>query len=175
MTNPPLSHTVLVRDIGPKGRTEQIIADATERAALAESMGIPEVKSLMADLSIYPARGGAFHVRGTLKADLVQTDVVTLEPVEQHAAEEIDLTLLPAEAAGVTGEAVLIDPMAEDAPDVFHRGRIDLGVIVAEHLALGLDPYPRAPDSQFEPHIEDEAADRISPFAKLKHLKGGGH
>lgn len=174
MPEPLLSHTVLARDVAPGGRTERISADAAERAALAEALGIPELNAVTAEVVIRPAGGGAFQIRGTLEADLVQTCVVTLEPVEQHVREEIDVTLLPAEAAGDAGEPVLVDPMEEDAPEVFHRGRIELGAIVAEHLALGLDPYPRAPGVAFEPHIEDEAADRVSPFAALDRLKGRG-
>lgn len=175
MTDIPFSHTVLARDIGPGGRMEHLTADAEERAALAESLGIADVKSVMADLTIRPARGGAFQIRGVLQADVVQTDVVTLDPVEQHVREEIDITLVPAETKGNEGEVVLVDPMAEDAPEIFNRGRIELGAIVTEHLALGLDPYPRAPQVEFAPHIEDEASDRVSPFAGLKHLKDRGH
>jgi len=177
MPDYPLSHTVPARDIGPEGRTEHVTADAEARAALAESFAIPAVKAVAADLAIRPARGGAFQVRGMLEADVVQTCVVTLDPVEQHVSEAIDVTLVPAEQAGDAGETVLVDPLEEDAPVVFHRGRIELGAIVAEHLALGLDPYPRRPGVEFEPHVEDEAADRASPFAALGRLKdrsGGG-
>lgn len=172
MSESPLSHTVPTRDIGPEGRTEHVTADGEERAALAEALGIPEVKAVAAHLVIRPARGGAFRIRGTLEAEVVQTCVVTLEPVDQHVSEEIDLTLVPAEQAGDASETVLVDPQEEDAPEVFHRGRIELGAIVAEHLALGLDPYPRAPGVEFEPHTEDDAADRVSPFAVLGRLKG---
>jgi hypothetical protein len=53
---------------------------------------------------------------------------------------------------------------------VYYDGRIDLGAIAAEHLALGLDPYPRAPGAEFADHIED-AARETSPFAALGLLK----
>jgi uncharacterized metal-binding protein YceD (DUF177 family) len=174
MPDKPLSHAVLARDIGPEGRMVHVTADAEERAALADSFGIPEVKAVTADLLIRPARGSAFQIRGTLEADVVQTCVVTLARVEQHVSEEIDVTLVPAAAAGDAGETVLVDPLAEDAPEIFHRGRIELGAIVAEHLALGLDPYPRAPGVEFEPHIDGEAADRVSPFAALNRLRERG-
>ncbi|HEX2257609.1 MAG TPA: DUF177 domain-containing protein [Afifellaceae bacterium] len=170
MAESPLSHTVLARDIGPGGRTEHVAADAEERAALAGIFGIPEVRAVAAEFELRPASGGAFRIRGVLDADVVQTCVVTLAPVEQHVHDEIDVTLVPGETAG-NGETVLIDPLAEDAPEIFHRGRIDLGAVVAEHLALALDPYPRAPGVEFEPHIEDEPADRVSPFAALQRLR----
>lgn len=175
MTRSSFSHTVLVRDIGPEGRMEHLTADAEERAALAELVGIADVKAVSAEITIRPARGGAFHIRGAVDADVVQTDVVTLDPVEQHLHEEIDVTLIPAEPARQSGEVVLVDPLAEEAPEIFHRGRIELGAIVAEHLALGLDPYPRAPGVEFDPDVENETSDGLSPFAKLKHLKDRGH
>ena len=48
------------------------------------------------------------------------------------------------------------------------NGRIDLGALTAEFLALGLDPYPRKPGVAFEPH--EEAAEK--PLAALHRLKG---
>ena len=50
---------------------------------------------------------------------------------------------------------MLVDAEAEGGPSIYQNGRIDLGAIVAEHLALGLDPYPRTPGVDFPGHIED--------------------
>ena len=50
-------------------------------------------------------------------------------------------------------------------------GEIDLGAIAVEHLALGLDPYPRARGRRVPGHIEDEAGPADSPFAALERLK----
>ena len=44
---------------------------------------------------------------------------------------------------------VLLD--GEDAPDPIVDGKIDLGALAAEFLALGLDPYPRKPGVAFAP------------------------
>jgi hypothetical protein len=112
-------------------------------------------------------------VRGRLSASVVQTDVVTLEPVRQEVTEDIDLTLLRADATwpGLKpGE--LVDASEPDGPDLYHNGRIDLGVIAAEHLALGLNPYPRAPGIEFPGHVEDDPVEDPSPFAALAKLTG---
>jgi hypothetical protein len=103
----------------------------------------------------------------------VQTDVVTLEPVRQAVAEPIDLTLIPAEQAerGRRRAPKRVDAISVEGPEFYHDGRVDLGVIAAEHLALGLDPYPRAPSTEFGGHIEDEAGADTSPFAALARLK----
>jgi hypothetical protein len=69
---------------------------------------------------------------------------------------------------------VLVDVGEENGPDLYRNGRIDLGVIVSEHLALGLDPYPRAAETEFAGHVEDGSTSDPSPFAALARLKGGG-
>jgi len=56
-----------------------------------------------------------------------------------------------------------------DPPDEIVNGRIDLGALTAEFLALGLDPYPRKPGVSFD---ETAASDRSdSPFAGLERLR----
>ena len=60
-----------------------------------------------------------------------------------------------------------------DAPDPIVDGKIDLGALAAEFLALGLDPYPRKPGAEFAPPAADEPPD--SPFDALaKIAKKGG-
>jgi len=172
MKTPPFSHQVLAGDIPAEGRGYRLQADDEERRLLAEALGIPEVVSLAAEVEVRPVRGRAFSVRGSLAAAVVQTDVVTLEPVAQDVAEVIDVTLMP--AASVVPRSrqkeILVDAVEADPPDVYHNGRIDLGVIVTEHLALGLDPYPRGPGVDFPGHVEDDAKEP-SPFAVLAKLK----
>jgi uncharacterized protein len=107
-----------------------------------------------------------------MEATVVQADVVTLEPVTQMVAEDIDLMLVPAEDAAPAPKET--EPSAADETDFYRNGRIDLGGIVVEHLALGLDPYPRAPGVEFADHVEHDSAPQASPFAGLAALKERG-
>jgi hypothetical protein len=168
MTSGSLSLSVRADEIPAGGRHFRVEANAAERVALAQDLGIPEVAALTAQLEVRPLGAGAYSVRGTLAAAVVQTDVVTLEPVPQTVSEAIDLTLVAAE--GVAGVAPS-GPAESDVPDVFHGGRIALGALAREHLALGLDPYPRAPGVEFPGHIEDDSAADASPLAALAKLK----
>jgi uncharacterized metal-binding protein YceD (DUF177 family) len=171
MNSEPFSFSVVANDIPAEGRRYRLQADAEELRRLAESLDIPEVGTLTADLDVRPVAGQSVVIRGTLNASVVQTDVVTLEPVHQQVAEEVDLTLVKADATwpGLKpGE--LVDATEPDGPDLYHNGRIDLGVIVAEHLALGLDPYPRAPGVDFPGYVEDDPTADPSPFAALAKL-----
>ena len=168
----PFSLTVAVRDIGRKGRTVKLAADASQRAALADVLGIVAIERLGGEFQLDMVSGSAVHMRGRFEADVVQTCVVSLEPMQQHIEESVSVTLLPAETAdGRSDASALIDPMDEDDRATYCGGRIDLGMIVSEQLALNLDPYPRAPGVAFEVAGSDEAAERDSPFAVLERLK----
>jgi len=169
MSGVGFSHVVRVERLPPHGKHFRIEPSESERKAIAEALGIVAVDALAAELDVRPLAIGV-GIRGTLEASVVQTDVVTLEPVHQEVSEEIDVTLTPAEGEGVRNRR-----FAEDEPeaerDVFRDGQIDLGAIAVEHLALGLDPYPRAPGVEFSGHIEDDSAEDPSPFAALERLK----
>jgi hypothetical protein len=174
--SPAFSYAVLANDIPPAGKRYHIEADIEARRRLAEALGIPEVASLIAELEVRPVRGSAFSVRGSLTAMVVQTDVVTLDPVAQDLKEEIDVMLMRAEDVDQRPKRkdALVDAAEAEGPDLYRNGRIDLGVIASEHLALGLDPYPRAPGVDFTGHIEDDPSKDPSPFAVLAKLKGRG-
>jgi uncharacterized metal-binding protein YceD (DUF177 family) len=167
MTAKRASHVVLTNQIPSGGRSFVIELDAAERRTLADTIGITEVTELRSDLDVRPLGGDAYGVKGTLTATVVQTDVVTLEPLTQAVREEIDLSLVPAED---TREARPSVELGAPDRDTYTNGRIDLDAIVAEHLALGLDPYPRAAGVEFPGHVED-AAGKASPFAVLAPLK----
>lgn len=61
----------------------------------------------------------------------------------------------------------------EDPPEPIVDGRLDLGALAAEFMALGLDPYPRKPGVSFKPVEEDPEPDD-SPFADLARLRPKG-
>jgi uncharacterized metal-binding protein YceD (DUF177 family) len=170
------SYQVLASDIPAAGKHYRVEADAEALGRLAETLGIPEVSSLSAEIEVRPVRGNALSVRGALAANVVQTDIVTLDPVAQEVNEAIDVTLMRAEDVEPRSRKkdVLVDAAEVEGPELFRNGRIDLGAIVAEHLALGLDPYPRAPGVDFPGYVEDDPAGDPSPFADLAKLKGGG-
>ena len=175
MNPEPFSHKVPVRAIPSGGKRYRIEADAEARGRLAKALDIPEVVSLSADLEVEPALGEAFAVRGGLAASVVQTDVVTLEPLAQEVREEIDIVVAraaegPSDEASEGGAAGAV----LDERDTYRNGRIDLGAIVSEHLALGLDPYPKAPGAEFSSYVEDDPGNDPSPFAALAKLKDRG-
>ncbi len=169
----PLSFEVLVGRIPAGGKQFSIVADEPQRRAVAEQLGILAVEALSAEIDVRPVGAEAFAVSGTLSAAIVQTDVVSLEPLRQEVNEAIDITLQQAAEDTLRKGRAASESAPEDLEDrdVYTRGRIDLGAIVVEHLALGLDPYPRSPGVEFPGHIEAPPEPKSSPFAALAPLK----
>jgi hypothetical protein len=169
----PFSFSIAVHGIPAEGRHFHLEADADARRRLAHALDLPDVLELTADVDVTPLPDGAVSVRGQLGAAIIQTDVVTLEPIPRSVSEDIDVTLRPADRpSSKKPDPPEAEPALEEA-DLFFHDRIDLGALAGEHLALGLDPYPRAAGVEFEPHVEDNPSGDQSPFAVLKSLKGG--
>lgn len=164
---PELHRPVALARIPAEGRSERVEARPAECAALAARFGIPAVERLVADLVLRPEAGGGTVVEGALSAEVVQTCVVTLEPVRQSLAERVLLRVLP------PGAEPSDDPEGPDEIEA-EVGVVDLGEAIAEQLSLALDPYPRAPSASLPEPAPEEAAGQApaNPFAALAALRG---
>ena len=141
----PLSQPVSISDL-LRGDVVTLTMDADdgERRVLAEFLGIPEVKSLTARVKLRAEPGRRFVLEGTVAADLVQTCVITLEPLEARVEGPIRRVYLDTPLD--EGDSDL-DPFDDDAPDSVESGTIDAGAAVCEYIALEMPPYPRAKDA----------------------------
>ena len=174
------SHVVELDRVGPKGLVVRLDADQAARAALAQQMRIPAVLAFRAEVKVVPDAGakGQYRVSGQLNAEVEQTCIVSLEPVRETVAAEFERLFAPADSlkpAADPGEdeAEWLDPDAEDPADPITDGRIDLGAVAAEELALALDPYPRKAEADLPAGYrpDAEATAKVSPFAVLAKLK----
>ena len=169
-------------EVGPQGLTIAFEADAEERAALARRLDLMSLEALSAQLrlEVDGEAKGAIRVTGTIRAGLVQSCVVTLDPVPRTLSESISVLYAPqpAEQAAHEVEVLAVGDEAEPLPE---EG-IDVGAVVAEHLALLLDPYPRHPDAPAGPLTYAAGEDGpnrdapgddggAGPFAALGQLK----
>lgn len=162
---------VSVAKIGDAGLVQTIVATPKELVTIASYLGLPEVKSLQADVALTRWRGKGVRVTGMFQADVVQTCVVTLDPLDAHVEAPLERRFLPVEKFESDDEAhdVFVDPDAEDPPEpLMHE--IDLGEILVEELSLNLDPYPRKPGVAFEGERAPTEAPE-NPFAVLAKLK----
>lgn len=146
-------------------------ADAEEREALARHLGLVSLERLEARLLISPA-DGKIGVQGTLMAELTQSCVITLEPVESRIEASIQ-RLFGANGREVAGdEDVELTLKSDDPPDPIIDGVIDLGVVVVEQLALEIDPFPRAPGADFGGFESEETGkEKGRAFAALAGFK----
>jgi uncharacterized metal-binding protein YceD (DUF177 family) len=161
----PWSLPVTVAEIPDGGSHYNLVADASTRDAVMKLARVRTLSRLEASFDL-TRRGEAVAVRGEVKAQVGQTCVVTLEPIESAVHEQIDLLFAPAESE--TGDIKQTKKKGEP-PEPLENGVVDIGAIATEFLVLGLDPYPRKAGVEFE---RLEVGEKSShPFAALADLK----
>lgn len=164
----PLSRPVDIDRLPRPGEAIVIEASPEERAALALDFGLPAIHSLVARFMLTGTRR-RISVTGRVTASIRQVCVVSLEEFDSRLDEEVAVEFAEPEGPG-DGKAGA--EAADDGPDAIRDGRIDLGAVAAEFLALGLEPYPRKPGSEASlPDGGDGVSGAPSPFAALAALK----
>lgn len=174
----PFSYKVKVGHISANPVTVKLVADASELEGLARLWRVETVKRLESELQVARWKKDGVRIHGHVEAEIVQSCVVTLDPVETRISEEFDRIYVP-EGSRLArlvlderGEMVL-DPEGDDIPEQFSGDTIDAGDVVCEAVALAIDPYPRKAGVEFADHVESTEADdrKPSPFAVLKDWK----
>jgi uncharacterized metal-binding protein YceD (DUF177 family) len=175
----PTSTAILARpiDVGQlpaSGLVVALTASPEERRRLAEAYDLREVRSLDAEATVLPASGGAVTVEGRVIADIVQTCVISLVPVDQHIDEPFAARFVGPDSLEVprfrAGTEVQIGTQEEDPPEILDGPTINFGAIVEEHFVLAIDPYPRAPGAELAQHQTPAEERAQSPFAALASL-----
>ena len=150
-------------------QTLEPVADAVQRRAIAETLGLDDLKRFEAEVRVAPWLDGA-ELAARWRAEVTQTCGVSLDPFDTALEGAFTVRVVPAGSAAASPESheVSIDPDAEDPPDVLDGEEIDVGGYLIEHLGLEVDPFPRKPGVAFEPPPPESPP---SPFAVLKTLK----
>lgn len=169
MSAPEFSRPVALDTIGQAPRELTIEANEEERAALARRFDLVALDRLTASLRL-SRDGEDVRVEGRIAAAVTQSCVATGEPVAAALDAPFSLIFRRGHAPRPDEEIEL----GEGEMDVvfFDGGVIDVGEAAAETLALGLDPYPRAPgaDEALEAAGVKSEED-AGPFAALARLK----
>jgi hypothetical protein len=173
---PLLSRSVVIADIPKRGLDVKIEASPEERERIAREFELPSLNSLIATYHVVPIAGGV-RARGAVTASLQQVCVISLDPFETEVSEEVDLTFADeprhGHLEGLQGREISISPEEEDPAEPIVDGKIDLGAVSLEFLALGLDPYPRKPGVELA-HRSPAEEKPLSPFAVLASRAGKG-
>jgi uncharacterized metal-binding protein YceD (DUF177 family) len=127
-----------------RGKTHSIQATAEERAALAARFGLNAIDRLDAKINLELLAGeGLVRLTASLRAEVVQTCVVTLEPLPATVVETFTILYGVSDDVRVVvldGDADVVEPL--------ENGCIDIGEAVAQQLSLALDPFPRSPQPE---------------------------
>jgi hypothetical protein len=161
-------------DVPESGLNARRVAAADELEAVARVLGLLSCPSLEASFAITPTGAGHYALSGTLRAQVEQACVVTLDPVISTIEEDFRAAFWPEEdIAPPQGGVLDLDEAAEPQPIVGNQ--ITVGRLVVECLAASLNPYPRKPGATFDWHEPAAAAGAgsqpESPFAVLANLR----
>ncbi len=157
-------------DIPAGGLHRERAASEAERADIAKALGLVSLDRLAATYDIRSITGGGWRLQGRIDANVVQSCVVTLEPIAGTVGESFNVEFWRADETGPGGD----DQSVLHGPDVepLHGDTIVAGRIVFETLSGAIDPYPRKDGATFD--WNDKAAEdnaKTSPFSVLSRLK----
>lgn len=163
-------------EISAKGVSECLEVKAQEREAIAKVLDLLSLDSMRMEFKLHRSGRGRFKLKGHLFADVSQSCVVTLEPVESKIDEQIAIEFWPPE------DVARLEREAEeegtevplDGPEPILEDRIDVGQLAYELFAAALDPYPRKTGVSFDwkdPRVGQGSETDDKPFAELARLK----
>jgi len=168
-----------VSDLPSQGQNISVEATAAECAALSRRFGLEALQDFSARLRVERGRTRdgvrAVRVHGAFSAEVKQICVLTLESFSVQVADQLDIYFVPPSELE-EGESDLIDGSSEEILEPLAEPEIDLGELVAQHLALALDPHPRRPGAIVEAGVAaantaNAAEETDNPFAILGQLK----
>ena len=144
-----------------------------ERAAMADVLGIPELKKFRFTGEIAPQGSRDWQLKADLGATVVQDCVVTLAPVTTRLDEQV-FRVYSADVEEIDAEEV--EMTADDSVDPLPAA-LDLYEVALEALALALPQYPRAEGAELgqavytEPGAKPMTDEDAKPFAGLANLR----
>jgi hypothetical protein len=166
----PLEWSLAAAEVPASPRTFKREATPAERSAVAKGLGLIECAKLAATYSLRPLGGGRYKLTGQCEADVTQACIVSLEPVPASVTLPIDVEFAP---DGVAPQPDTDEVEVLSLPDIepIEQGRLDVGRVIFEVLAAGLDPYPRKDGATFAWDDPKAASSTVHPFAALAKLK----
>ena len=169
----PIKRLFDLADLSDAGHDAMIVATPVELVRIAEWEGVEAVVHFEGKVTLVRKSQARFAYKASLKAEIVQNCVVTLEPVTSRIAREFTRSLhyVPGHVAE-QGGALTLAAGDDDSQEDIGSLRFDLAGPLLEEFSLAVDPYPRAPGVTFEPPVEGADVPE-SPFAVLKSLKRG--
>ncbi len=158
------------------GTSGETTVTKSEMEGIARLLDLVALSGLTFSYRFKAGGSDRLHLTGRLRANVTQTCVVSLDPVEANLDVPVEVEFWPAPLveelernAEEPGTLGLLD-----WPEAVVDGRIDLGPVIYESLATALDPYPKREGVSFDwsQGLPQEAGEgKSGPFAALAALK----
>lgn len=152
--------------------------NGNERHAVAVFLGLVGLDSFILNYRIEPLANERFKLTGTLRAELSQACVITLEPIAESIEESIEIELWPdaqirEEETQSAEKEFFAEQIDEEPPVPIIAGRADLAGFAIEILSTSMEAYPRNENAKFNWKDPASGPDgrALSPFAQLDKLK----
>ncbi len=166
------SYPLIVADLPLSEQHYKMRADDNVKPFLSQVLQVKAVKMFDADFWIKPDRSTSIlQINGHIKTELVLQSVVSLE--EFTKSYDFDFTTSFDTKATLNSQKEDGDDWDTDTPEIVVDGKIDLGDVAIEQVALRLDYYPRQEGEEFyfKSEFDDDETVGNHPFAALKKLK----
>ncbi|MFN3820177.1 YceD family protein [Blastomonas sp.] len=152
----------------------ELVANKTERAALARRFGIVAIGALKASATLEEGAAGV-DVTGRITAELVQSCAISGDDFPVRVSSQYRLRFVP-EAdyeAAMQAAGDEVELAESDLDTIAYSGStLDLGEAIAQTLALEIDPYAEGPGAEAaRAQYGLSTPEENGPFAALKALK----
>lgn len=164
------SYPLQIDELGTGEQNYKLRADNEQLLTLAEILQVPAVNSFEANIKLkFQKKSGILNVYGSVKANLNLISVISLELFAKDYAADFKLTYdTNASYEDIYSED---DDINLDVPDIVYDGKIDLGDIAIEQIALVMEDHPRKDGETFDAVIQTKEPVKSNPFAALAKLK----
>ncbi len=164
------SYPLKIEELGQGTQSYTLSADKDQLKYLAEIFKVPAVNSFKTTMKlIFQKKQSKLDVIGHLEANLKLRSVISLTEFDKEYQTDFKLTFdTNAKYEDIYDND---EDINLDVPDIVIDGKIDLGDIAIEQLALILEDHPRMEGESFNAVIEDNSPIRHNPFTVLEKLK----
>jgi len=159
------SHVIDLEQAHLRGRAMSFSASKEQCEQIMEVFDLLDLKSFSVQTQVKQLINKTYEVHGSLNAIIVQSSVVSCEPVTTSISEQFTVMLMPSQKRMDEYE----ESHPDDDCDVFVDGEYDIGNLALEYLSLSLPENPKL-DGETGDHIEfdeNETEPKVSPFSVI--------
>ena len=172
-----LSLTLPAAEVSREVAKYTLKATDSQLKDLETRFSVVSIEAIEASVKVYTREGPGIMVEGSVKAQLVQSCITTLKDVPETIDTPLTLLLVDSETANRMDEDESFMANEEPEYDALEGDTVDIGEIVAQTVAISLNPYPRAEGATLSSgknkniSVNEPELEKKNPFAILQKLK----